>query len=234
MGLWRLFLIALGLAKKKVRRARAPRAPRPPPPSRPPPVPPPVVVASSFDRVPSRSLVPFLPAIVRSLSQRSLLVVGLANGGKTTLVNQLKPTKTRDLEVAPTVGFSVERFTLHKCSLTVVDMSGQSKYHDLWECYYKDAQAVVYVVDAASDEAALDESRETLHEMLAHEHLAGRPLLVFANKSDLPNARSAADVAAEVHLTGAACEGRPWHVGACVAVTGEGVDEGIRWLLGKL
>ena len=161
-------------------------------------------------------------------------MVGLANGGKTTLVNQLKPTKTRDLEVAPTVGFSVERFTRHKCSLTVVDMSGQSKYHDLWECYYKDAQAVVYVVDAASDEAALDESRETLHEMLAHEHLAGRPLLVFANKSDLPNARSAADVAAEVHLTGAACEGRPWHVGACVAVTGEGVDEGIRWLLGKL
>ena len=134
-------------------------------------------------------------------------MVGLANGGKTTLVNQLKPTKTRDLEVAPTVGFSVERFTPHKCSLTVVDPGGQSKYHDLWECYYKDAQAVVSVVDAASDEAALDESRETLHEMLAHEHLAGRSLSLSLSLSLLPNARSAADVAAEVHLTGARVRG---------------------------
>ena len=55
--------------------------------------------------------------------------MGLANGGKTTLVNNLKPEKDRDPPdfVAPTVGFNVERFTLNKCKLTVVDMSGQGR-----------------------------------------------------------------------------------------------------------
>ena len=168
------------------------------------------------------------------MPQRSLLVLGLANGGKTTLVNCLKPTRDRDQEVAPTVGFAVERFTLHKCKLTVIDMSGQGRYQDLWECYYKECQAVVFVVDAASDLARLEEARDMLHAALVHEQLADTPLLVFANKSDLPAARSAADVAAEVHLTGEACEGRAWHIGACSALTGEGIDEGIRWLIGKL
>ena len=42
-----------------------------------------------------------------------MLVLGLANSGKTTLVNRLQPKKRAD-ETAPTVGFSVERFTLFK------------------------------------------------------------------------------------------------------------------------
>ena len=49
--------------------------------------------------------------------QRSLLFLGLANGGKTTLVNCLKPTKDGVQEVVPTVGYGIEKFTLHKCKV---------------------------------------------------------------------------------------------------------------------
>ena len=146
----------------------------------------------------------------------------------------MKPTRDRDQEIVPTVGFSVERFSLHKCKLTVIDMSGQAKYVDLWECYYKECQAVVFVIDAASKPEAVKESKEMLHGMLRHGELKGRPLLVFANKSDLPTAKSATEIAEEVELTSDVCAKRPWHIGECSALNGSGIDEGIKWLVNKL
>ena len=149
-------------------------------------------------------------------------------------MNRMKPTKDREEDVAPTVGFSVERFSLHKCKLTVIDMSGQERYLDLWECYYKECQAVVFVVDATGGDDVLRESEKMLRGMLRRDELARRPLLVFANKSDVPTALGASDIARAVDLMGAAGDGRAWHIGACSALTGVGIDEGFRWLIGKL
>ncbi len=61
---------------------------------------------------------------IKKVSVR-ILVVGLDNSGKTTLVNHLKPRKGQSTEVAPTVGFQVEEFTKCNLSFTVFDMSGQ-------------------------------------------------------------------------------------------------------------
>ena len=150
------------------------------------------------------------------------------------MVNCLKPTKDRDQEIVPTVGFSVERFSLDKCKLTVIDMSGQAKYVELWEGYYKECQAVVFVIDAAAGAEVVSESKEMLHAMLGHKELKGRPLLVFANKSDLPAAKSATQIAEDIELTGEACAKRAWHIGACSALKGRGIDDGIKWLVNKL
>ena len=68
-----------------------------------------------------------------------MLVVGLANSGKTSIVQALKAERSLD-DTVPTVGFSVERFHMLNTMLTVVDMSGQPKYQKLWECYYDDVQ----------------------------------------------------------------------------------------------
>ena len=242
MGPWKNFLIRLGLAKKKVRRRRLSslRASRPAAPSRPRPrvhLIPRVPFQSSTRRaLPSPDRHRVVPTLSPhfTTSQRSILVVGLANGGKTTLVNRMKPTKDREEAAAPTVGFSVERFSLHKCKLTVIDMSGQERYLDLWECYYKECQAVVFVVDATGGDDVLRESEKMLRGMLRRDELARRPLLVFANKSDVPTALGASDIARAVDLMGAAGDGRAWHIGACSALTGVGIDEGFRWLIGKL
>lgn len=125
-------------------------------------------------------------------------------------------------------------------------MSGQSKYADtLWACYYEDADAVVFVVDAAEGDAAVDEARGVLAKALSRAPEAREnkrknekkrpPLVMFANKSDVPAARTASELAAAMRLTGESdmLEGRAWHVGACCARTGEGVREGIRWVLEK-
>lgn len=58
-------------------------------------------------------------------TQVRILVVGLDNSGKTTLVNHLKPKKSQAREVVPTIGFQVEEFTKSNLNFTVFDMSGQ-------------------------------------------------------------------------------------------------------------
>jgi small GTP-binding protein len=68
----------------------------------------------------------------------NVLVLGLANSGKTTLVNCLM--EAGDQEVVPTVGFSMEKVHFDRCKLTVIDMSGQEKYQPLWEMHYNDAK----------------------------------------------------------------------------------------------
>lgn len=58
-------------------------------------------------------------------TQVRILVVGLDNSGKTTLVNHLKPKKSQSREVVPTIGFQVEEFTKANLNFTIFDMSGQ-------------------------------------------------------------------------------------------------------------
>ena len=83
-----------------------------------------------------------------SRREARILVVGLDNSGKTTLVHQLNPKKAGTAaDVVPTVGFQQEEFMRNNVNFTIFDMSGQGKYRSLWEQYYKDVEAVIYVLD---------------------------------------------------------------------------------------
>ena len=85
----------------------------------------------------------------------------------------LHPDRGAGADVAPTVGFAVEKFVVGRLKLTVVDLSGQEKYLKLWECYYAEAAAVIYVVDSA-DTARLSAAKAVIDVLMAHEGLAVR------------------------------------------------------------
>lgn len=53
-----------------------------------------------------------------------IVIVGLDNSGKSTLINFLKPKKLQQNELAATVGFKVEQFQKASINFTVFDMSG--------------------------------------------------------------------------------------------------------------
>ncbi|KAK3241145.1 hypothetical protein CYMTET_49060 [Cymbomonas tetramitiformis] len=163
----------------------------------------------------------------------SVLVVGCAGSGKTTIVNSLKPDKEE--EIVPTVGFSIERFKFKKSKLTVIDMSGQAKYRKLWDCYYEDAKAVVFVIDAA-DEGSFPEAATALDEVLSHPHVKAKrlPLLVFANKKDLAKALSAEEVTRDLDLSKKVDLKQTWQVIGSSGVSGEGIENGMKWLYEKL
>lgn len=159
----------------------------------------------------------------------SIIVVGLDNSGKSTLLNYLKPKKASSYEVAPTVGFSVEQFGKGKLSFTAFDMSGQGRYRSLWEKYYADVQAIIFVIDS-TDRIRMCVAKDELQQMLDHADLkaAKIPILFFANKMDQASALSPADVMEELGLS--EITEKPWRITASCALTGEGVEDGVNWL----
>ena len=58
---------------------------------------------------------------------------------------------------------------------------GQAGLQSIWDKYYDESHAVVYVVDSAS-EARFEESRAALDRVLGAAQLAGAPVILMANK----------------------------------------------------
>ncbi|KAK2570943.1 ADP-ribosylation factor-like protein 6 [Acropora cervicornis] len=151
----------------------------------------------------------------------NILCIGLDNSGKTTIINRLKPEKAQAQDIVPTVGFTVEKFMSQSLNFTVFDMSGQGRYRNLWEHYYKTAQAVIFVLD----------SSDRLRIVVAKEE-RGLPVLFFANKMDCKDSLSAVECTKKMGLD--TIRDKPWHICASNALTGEGLPEGVAWLTGQL
>ena len=69
--------------------------------------------------------------------------------------------------MVPTIGFQVEEFTKNNVNFTIFDMSGQGRYRNLWEHYYDDTQAIIFVVDT-SDKIRLCVAKDELDNLLGH------------------------------------------------------------------
>ena len=158
-----------------------------------------------------------------------ILMVGLDNAGKTTILYRLKLEEV--VSTVPTLGFNVETVTYKNISFTVWDIGGQDKITNLWRVYFQGTQGLIFVVDSA-DKERIEEARLELQKLLSEELLANVVLLVFANKQDMPDAMSASEVREKLGLVNT--RNRPWFVQSSCAVKGEGLYEGLDWLAGQI
>ncbi|CAE7639835.1 ARF1 [Symbiodinium sp. CCMP2456] len=154
-----------------------------------------------------------------------ILILGLDAAGKTTILYKLKLGEV--VTTIPTIGFNVETVEHKSLSFTVWDVGGQDKIRHLWRHYYQNTQGVIYVVDS-SDRDRIDTARDELTKLLNEEELRHAVLLVFANKQDLPNAMTAAEVTEKLGLQD--LEQRRWFIQSASATTGHGLHEGLDWL----
>ena len=163
----------------------------------------------------------------------NVVVVGLDNSGKTTIINRLKPQEARSMDVVPTVGFTVEKFKSKSLQLTCFDMSGQGRYRNLWEHYYKDCHGIIFVLDS-SDKLRIPVAKDELNQLLLNQDILARriPILFFANKMDVRDALSSVKCSTLLELS--KVENKPWHICASNGITGEGLDEGITWLTDQI
>lgn len=115
-----------------------------------------------------------------------LTILGLQNAGKTTLVNLISTGNFTEDRI-PTVGFNMRRVQKGGVTLKMWDLGGQARFRTMWERYCRGVSAVVFVIDAA-DEERFDTARVELQDILSRPALDGIPVLVLANKSDLPGA----------------------------------------------
>ncbi|KAH8113388.1 ARF SAR [Phellopilus nigrolimitatus] len=156
-----------------------------------------------------------------------ILMLGLDSAGKTTILYHLQIGEV--VSTIPTIGFNVETVQYKNLKFQVWDLGGQSSIRPYWRCYFPNTSAIIYVIDA-SDHARLETSRTELLTMLSEDELRGVPLLVFANKQDVGGALTPGKVSDELGLAGAE-KGRQWSVRGSCATKGEGLEDGLDWLV---
>lgn len=163
---------------------------------------------------------------VLSRNERRLLLVGLDNAGKTTVMYRLQLGKP--VATVPTIHFNVETIKFNKLTLHLWDVGGQDRLRPYWRHHYTGAQGIIYVVDS-QDTKRLELAARELHGMLADAQLQDVAVLVLANKQDADGALNPEEISKRMDLT-THCGSRPFKVQGCVAKTGQGLAEGLEFL----
>jgi ADP-ribosylation factor-like protein 3 len=158
-----------------------------------------------------------------------ILFLGLDGAGKTSCLKKLSDEDISQIQ--PTRGFNIKTITQQGFKLNVWDIGGQKSIRPYWENYYANADALVYVIDAA-DTWRVDETSVELNSLLDEKKLAGIPVMVMANKTDLGNAMKEEELGDRLQLH--AMRGRDWSVRRTSARTGEGLQEAMRWVIQKI
>lgn len=161
--------------------------------------------------------------------QVRILMVGLDAAGKTTILYKLKLGEI--VTTIPTIGFNVETVEYKNISFTVWDVGGQDKIRPLWRHYFQNTQGLIFVIDS-NDRERIGEARQELERMLNEDELRDAVLLIFANKQDLPNSMTAAEITDKLGLH--SLRSRNWYIQATCATSGNGLYEGLDWLSNQL
>ncbi|KAH3764838.1 ADP-ribosylation factor 1 [Pelomyxa schiedti] len=154
-----------------------------------------------------------------------MLMVGLDAAGKTTILYKLKLGEV--VTTIPTIGFNVETVEYKNINFTVWDVGGQDKIRPLWRHYFQNTQGLLFVVDS-NDRERVEEARDVLQRMMAEDELRDAILIVFANKQDLPNAMTVAELSNKLGLQ--SMKSHKWFIQSTCATTGDGLYEGLEWL----
>ena len=163
-----------------------------------------------------------------------VLMVGLDAAGKTTILYKLKLGEI--ISTIPTIGFHVESMEYKNLSFTCWDTGGSDKILRLWRHYFTNIQVLIYVVDSNDRDRISDAARDGLGSLawfMKEEQLRDAHVLVWANKQDLPNAMSVAEVTSKLGMNKLP-RGRKWFVQGSFATSGDGLYEGIDWIMAMM
>jgi ADP-ribosylation factor-like protein 13B len=171
----------------------------------------------------------------KSEKELSVVILGLDNAGKSTLLSVLKGAV--DHNVTPTWGFSSETIADGPRKVTYFDLGGGAKIRGIWPRYFAEVYAAIFVVDAA-DGARLAEAKEALFSSLDDSRLSGKPILILANKQDLPNAKPADEIALALGLDKVTKSSYRIIGGVAKSPEGapmdSGVQKGMKWLTDQI
>ena len=163
----------------------------------------------------------------------NILLIGLDGAGKTTILYQLKLNE--NINTISTIGFNVETIKFKGLNLKTWDLGGQHKLRQLWNKYYDDAHAIIYVLDAADIDRINETGRELRRLVLENDILKSCIFLILANKQDLPNALKSNEIMEQYStFLELKHEKIRWNIQECCATKGEGIEQGLTWLAYRL
>lgn len=161
-----------------------------------------------------------------------IVILGLDYAGKTTVLYRLRFNEF--VNTVPTKGFNTEKVKVplegsrRTVSFHFWDVGGQEKLRPLWRSYTRCTDGIVFVVDSV-DAERIEEAKAELHKITRLAENQGVPVLVVANKQDLRNSLSLAEMESMLSL-GELGAATTWHLQPACAIIGEGLQEGLEKL----
>ena len=164
----------------------------------------------------------------RSRNNFKIIILGIQNAGKTTILYRLAIGQL--IKTTPTIGSNVEEISYNNIKLQAWDLGGQESTRSLWNVYYVNTDAIIYVIDTHDE--SYDDSKTQFYKLLENDTLKNAVILIYANKQDLPGAKNVADIIQIYGLD--TIKDHIWHIQPCSATTGEGLITGMKWLSDQL
>ena len=164
----------------------------------------------------------------RSRNNFKIIILGIQNAGKTTILYRLSIGQL--VKTTPTIGSNVEEISYNNVKLQAWDLGGQESARSMWNIYYANTDAVIYVIDTHDE--TYDDSKAQFYKLLENETLKNAVILIYANKQDLPGAKNVSDIIRIYELD--TIKDHIWHIQPCSAQTGEGLITGMKWLSDQL
>mmetsp|Transcript_8166 Transcript_8166/g.14145 ORF Transcript_8166/g.14145 Transcript_8166/m.14145 type:complete len:201 (-) Transcript_8166:248-850(-) len=166
-----------------------------------------------------------------------VLILGIDKAGKTTLLEKIKTIYTEfeglpPDKILPTVGLNIGRAEAFNSKLVFWDLGGQTGLRTIWDKYYAEAHAVIFVVDT-TEQDRFEDAKSAFNKAINSKDLKGAPVLVLANKMDLNN-KGITELEKTIGVAQANRPTRPCRTFECSALTGDGVKDGIVWLVDSM
>jgi ADP-ribosylation factor related protein 1 len=112
-------------------------------------------------------------------------------------------------------------------------LGGHKDLQSIWPKYYRECHGIVFMVDA-TDPSRLLEAQKTFSSLVSNDLVEGVPIVVLANKEDLPTALKEHEVKEIFNPVAASLMARESKVLAVSALQGVGIREAIEWLLRRI
>ncbi|XP_067103725.1 ADP-ribosylation factor-like protein 9 [Osmerus mordax] len=155
---------------------------------------------------------------------KQVLVLGLEGAGKTSLLHCFA-TGSLEQDVSPTQGFNAVSINREDLQIEFLEIGGTENLLAYWKRYMPKAKVLVFVVDSSkSDQFPL--AKKHLHELVTSEPLL--PLMVLANKQDLPGACSITDLHEALGLVELGDDRRMFLIGTCVKRGEQELNSGVQ------
>lgn len=161
-----------------------------------------------------------------------VLVLGLDNAGKTTIINHLMGGDP--LKVAPTMGFQIHTLPWKGYTMNIWDVGGQSSLRAFWGNYFDKLDVVIWVVDSVQQQKLQELYSELRDKVIKQDQLQGILFVLLANKIDLLEEsirHSICDYFNDVLKLEQDLSATKYTIRAVLGSTGEGLADTMDWII---
>uniref|UniRef100_T1IQJ5 ADP-ribosylation factor-like protein 3 n=1 Tax=Strigamia maritima TaxID=126957 RepID=T1IQJ5_STRMM len=136
---------------------------------------------------------------VEEQPERKVIVLGLDGVGKSTFIANLSKVDNVQNDIKPTEGFHIMSVNTQGTAINIWEIGGAETYRNYWGNFLQDTDALVFVVDS-NDSKRLPQAYDEFKKLIADDRLKDVPILVLANKQDIPECLSCKQIEDALNL----------------------------------